>query len=124
MGLCSFHFSSENFSSRVMDESSLVRFAFLLCLVSTSVLCINDSDHNATASSGVYIVTLKERPSVHFSGSETGGFKHNLTASSSQIYRTLYVEKCYLSLSYLFLFKVSIFLYGLISSLRISWNRC
>ncbi|EOA39671.1 hypothetical protein CARUB_v10008312mg [Capsella rubella] len=72
-----------------MDESSLVRFAFLLCLVSSAVFCINDSDHNATASSGVYIVTLKDRPSVHFSGSETGGFKHNLTASSSQIYRTM-----------------------------------
>lgn len=81
-----------------MEESSLVRFVFLLCLVSSSVFCMDDSDKNATASSGVYIVTLKDRSSVHFSGSVTGYSKQSLTATSSQIYRTLYVEKSYLSL--------------------------
>lgn len=82
----------------MMEESSLVRFVFLLCLVSSSVFCMDDSDQSATASSGVYIVTLKDRSSVHFSGSETGYSKQSLTATSSQIYRTLYVEKSYLSL--------------------------
>jgi hypothetical protein len=72
-----------------MDESSLVRFVFLLCLVSSSVFCLAESDQNATVSSAVYIVTLKDRPSVHFSGRESSDSKHSLTATSSQIYRTL-----------------------------------
>ncbi|XP_010478484.1 PREDICTED: subtilisin-like protease SBT2.1 [Camelina sativa] len=74
-----------------MDESYLVRFVFLLCLVSSSVFCLDDSDQNATASSAVYIVTLKDRPSVHFPGREsTSSSKQSLTAcSSSQNYRTL-----------------------------------
>ncbi|KAG7593448.1 Peptidase S8/S53 domain superfamily [Arabidopsis thaliana x Arabidopsis arenosa] len=72
-----------------MEESSLVRFVFLLCLVSSSVFCLDDSDQNATVSSAVYIVTLKDRPSVHFSGRESSDSKHVLTATSSQIYRTL-----------------------------------
>jgi len=101
-----------------MDESSLVRFVFLLCLVSSSVFCLAESDQNATVSSAVYIVTLKDRPSVHFSGRESSDSKHSLTATSSQIYRTLYVEKSYHS--FFLFFKVSIFIQGLISS----WNRC
>lgn len=74
-----------------MKESSLVRFVFVLCLVSSSAFCLNDSDQNANDSSAVYIVTLKDLPSSHSSS-----FKHSLTSTSSQIYKTLYVEKSYL----------------------------
>ncbi|CAN7093668.1 unnamed protein product [Brassica rapa subsp. narinosa] len=73
------------------ESSSLVRFVFLLCLVSSSVFCLDDSDQNATvsSSSAVYIVTLKEPPSVHSSsGRETDDSNHSLTSTSSQIYRT------------------------------------
>ncbi|CAN6975120.1 unnamed protein product [Brassica rapa subsp. trilocularis] len=73
------------------ESSSLVRFVFLLCLVSSSVFCLDDSDQNATvsSSSAVYIVTLKEPPSVHSSsGRETDASKHSLTSTSSQTYRT------------------------------------
>ncbi|CAH2034553.1 unnamed protein product [Thlaspi arvense] len=72
-----------------MEGSSLVRFVFVLCLVSSSVLCLDDSDNNSTASSAVYIVTLKDPPCVHSSGRETDGSKHGLASTSSQIYRTL-----------------------------------
>lgn len=102
-----------------MEESSLVRFVFLLCLVASSVFCLDESDQNPTTSSAVYIVTLKDRPLVHFSGRESSDSKHVLTPTSSQIYRTLYVAKVYL-----FVFKVLIFIQGLNSSLKSSWNRC
>ncbi|VVA93109.1 unnamed protein product [Arabis nemorensis] len=74
-----------------MEESSLVRFVFALCLVSSSVFCLDDSDQNNTASSSsaVYIVTLKHPSSVHSSDKEPSGSKHVLTATSSQIYKTL-----------------------------------
>ncbi|KAF8060450.1 hypothetical protein N665_1214s0003 [Sinapis alba] len=74
------------------ESSSIVRCSvFVLCLVSSSVLCLDDSDQNATLStSAVYIVTLKDPPpSVHSSsGRETGISKHSLTSTSSQTYRT------------------------------------
>lgn len=80
-----------------------MRFVCVLCLVSSSAFCLNDSDQNATDSSAVYIVTLKDLPSTHSSGS-----KHSLTSTSSQIYRTLYVEKSY----FFFSLQVSIFIQG------------
>lgn len=98
-----------------MEQSSLVRFVFVLCLVSSSVFCFDDSDQNATASSSaVYIVTLKHPSSVHSSDKKLSGSKHVLTATSSRIYKTLYVEKK----SNLLLFgslQVSIFIQVLIS---------
>lgn len=74
------------------ESSSLVRSVFVLCLLSSSVFCLDDSDQNAAASSSaVYIVTLKDPPpSVHSSsGRETG---ISLTSTSSQTYRTSYVQ--------------------------------
>ncbi|KAG2242589.1 hypothetical protein Bca52824_095569 [Brassica carinata] len=73
------------------ESSSLVRSVFVLCLVSSSVFCLDDSDQNAAASSSsaVYIVTLKDPPSVHSSSDrETSVSKHSLTSTSSQTYRT------------------------------------
>lgn len=81
------------------ESSSFVRSVFVLCLVSSSVFCLDDSDQNATvlSSSAVYIVTLKDPPSVHSSsGRETDASKHSLTSTSSQTYRTSYVQKSYL----------------------------
>lgn len=93
------------------ESSSLVRFVFLLCLVSSSVFCLDDSDQNATvsSSSAVYIVTLKEPPSVHSSsGRETDDSNHSLTSTSSQIYRTSYVPKSYLLLVFFFMFATNV----------------
>uniref|UniRef100_A0A1J3HXM5 Subtilisin-like protease n=1 Tax=Noccaea caerulescens TaxID=107243 RepID=A0A1J3HXM5_NOCCA len=72
-----------------MEESSLVRFVFVLCLVSSSVFCLDEPDHNTTASSAVFIVTLKDPPSVHSSGRESSGSSHVLTSTSSQTYKPL-----------------------------------
>ncbi|CAA7014253.1 unnamed protein product [Microthlaspi erraticum] len=72
-----------------MEESSLVRLVFVLCLVSSSVFCFDEPDHSTPASSAVYIVTLKDPPSVHSSGRESSGSNHVLTSTSSQTYRTL-----------------------------------
>ncbi|CAN8290600.1 unnamed protein product [Cochlearia groenlandica] len=72
-----------------MEASSLVRLLLVLCLVSSSVFCSNDSDINANVSSDVYIVTLKDPSYVHSSHRESDGSKHILASTSSQIYRTL-----------------------------------
>ncbi|KAG2304045.1 hypothetical protein Bca52824_032696 [Brassica carinata] len=72
------------------ESSSIVRCSvFVLCLVS-SVFCFDDFEQNATVStSAVYIVTLKDSPSVHSSsGRETSVSKHSLASTSSQTYRT------------------------------------
>lgn len=73
-----------------------MRFVFVLCLVSSSVFCLDEPDHNTAASSAVYIVTLKDPPSVHSSGRESSGSSHVLTSTSSQTYKPLYVEKSHL----------------------------
>lgn len=77
------------------ESSSILRCSvFVLCLVS-SVFCFDDSDQNAasSSSSAVYIVTLKDPPpSVHFTGRETSVSKHSLASTSSQTYRTSYVQ--------------------------------